>query len=101
MPALYCPGGRALFTKKEDGRTKEPRGTFFGYVAVSQPPKSNADAAAPKTTTGAAAAEQGQDLAIVWRGTIFKEEWESNFAQDQLVRLLNVTPHPMAAAASC
>jgi hypothetical protein len=25
------------------------------------------------------------DLSLVWRGTIFKEEWESNFTQDEMV----------------
>jgi len=61
-------GGRALFETRPDGHGTQPRGTFFGYVAVSQ----------PDPTDG------GVDVALVWRGTIFKEEWESNFMEEQL-----------------
>jgi len=61
-------GGRALFETRPDGHGTQSRGTFFGYVAVSQPDP----------------ADGGVDVALVWRGTIFKEEWESNFMEEQL-----------------
>jgi hypothetical protein len=90
LTVLYCPGGRALFSTKKDGRGKQPRGTFFGFIAVSQPLETLAP---PAATTGAAAgAEQGRDVALVWRGTVFREEWESNFAQDELVRVKHWWP---------
>jgi hypothetical protein len=63
-------GGRRLFMPDpETGRGVEKRGTFIGFVAVSEP----------------AGAEREVDVAVVWRGTIFKEEWESNFSQNKLV----------------
>jgi hypothetical protein len=63
-------GGRRLFVPNpETGRGVQKRGTFFGYVAVSEP----------------AGPEDEVDVAFVWRGTNFKEEWESNVAQDKLV----------------
>lgn len=69
--------GRPLFrTNPKTGRGKEATGAFIGYVAMT-PPKSPDDEV---------------DVALVWRGTIFKEEWESNFAEDKLVRGL-VTCH--------
>lgn len=82
-----------MFRTNEDGRGKKPRSTFFGYVAVSQPPAGNngVDKAAPTPASNATTEEgekgkkQGQDVALVWRGTIFREEWESNFSQDELV----------------
>jgi hypothetical protein len=66
-------GGRTLIRElTPDGRGKVARGAFIGYVAVSQP----------------IGPEQEVDVAIVWRGTIFREEWESNFVQDRLVSML-------------
>lgn len=63
-------GGRRLFVPDPDtGRGVVERGAFIGYIAVS--------------TTKVLGGEV--DVAIVWRGTIFKEEWESNFASDKLV----------------
>jgi hypothetical protein len=63
-------GGRRLFVPDpETGRGVQKRGAFIGYVAVSKPEGEAKEV----------------DVAIVWRGTIFKEEWESNFAQDKLV----------------
>jgi hypothetical protein len=63
-------GGRRLFMPDPGtGRGVEKRGTFIGFVAVSQP----------------AGGDQEVDVAIVWRGTIFREEWESNFSQNKLV----------------
>jgi hypothetical protein len=60
---------RPLFEiNKENGRDKVPRGAFSAYVAMSE----------------SAAGEV--DVALVWRGTQFLEEWETNFAQDELVR---------------
>ncbi|WIA42234.1 hypothetical protein OEZ86_008251 [Tetradesmus obliquus] len=62
-------GGRRLFVPDPDtGRGVVERGAFIGYIAVS--------------TTKVLGGEV--DVAIVWRGTIFKEEWESNFASDKL-----------------
>lgn len=88
--SLQHPGGRALFTTDKMGRKKQPRGSFFAYIAVSQPPKGAAAAAVDPSAAAAAdaapAAGEGEDVALVWRGTIFREEWESNFAQDELVR---------------
>lgn len=63
-------GGRALFRELEsDGRGKVERGAFIGYVAVSEP----------------VGEDKEVDVALVWRGTIFKEEWESNFVMNELV----------------
>jgi len=91
---LPFTGTSPLFDKDDLGRGTEPRGTFFGYVALSQP--TEAAGAASSTSTGGSngkpaaqqttAATEGRDVALVWRGTIFKEEWESNFCEDQLVR---------------
>ena len=48
-----------------------PRPAFMGYVAISP---------------SAGAGSGGEvDVAFVWRGTIFKEEWAANFGADQLV----------------
>ena len=63
-----------MFHTAQDGRSKVLRGTFAGYVAVSQPQEGEPDE---------------RDVALVWRGTIFKEEWESNFAEDQLVSVVS------------
>lgn len=63
-------GGRCLFRMNpKTGRGLEVRGAFFGYVAMSQP----------------AGPDKEVDVALVWRGTQFREEWESNFAADKLV----------------
>eukprot|EP00775_Hariotina_reticulata_P001610 gene1610-1950_t len=64
-------GGRQLFTSDPvtgRGRVPPKNGTFMGYITVSKP-----------TTPGGEV-----DVAIAWRGTIFKEEWESNFGHDEL-----------------
>lgn len=64
-------GGYQLFTADPaTGRGKVQRDTFFGYIAVSEP----------------SGPDNEVDVAVVWRGTIFKEEWESNFSGDELVR---------------
>eukprot|EP00878_Enallax_costatus_P005614 GHUV01005887.1.p1 GENE.GHUV01005887.1~~GHUV01005887.1.p1 ORF type:complete len:573 (+),score=69.78 GHUV01005887.1:124-1842(+) len=62
-------GGRALFrTNPVTGRGKQARGSFIGYVATTTPKNPDDEV----------------DVALVWRGTIFREEWQSNFAQDEL-----------------
>jgi len=66
---VFCTGDRPLFEKED-----KPRGTFFGYVALSEP---------QNPPVGSC---EGRDVALVWRGTQFKEEWESNFCENQLVR---------------
>jgi len=90
---------RTLFGANEV--EKKPRGTFFGYVALSKPKKSAgvpsnqstevvSNSSATEEPNGDATAQhpqyEGLDVAVVWRGTIFKEEWESNFCENQLVR---------------
>ncbi|PRW39379.1 phospholipase A1 [Chlorella sorokiniana] len=78
---VYSTGGiavRALFDKRQlfqdnertGGRGLDPRSTFIGYVAVSQPSKESSEV----------------DIAFIWRGTIFREEWINNFAFDRLVK---------------
>lgn len=57
-----CAGGRPLFDTAPNGRGTTPRSTFMGYVAVGQ----------DKDKRG------GIDVALVWRGTIFREEWVSH-----------------------
>lgn len=101
LTALAClthAGDRTLFGADEQKR--EPRGTFFGYVAVSKPKQSagvpsneptevvsnNSAAAADGDAAEEHPQGEGLDVALVWRGTIFKEEWESNFCENQLVR---------------
>jgi hypothetical protein len=51
------------------GRVPPKNGTFMGFITVSKP-----------ATPGGEV-----DVAIAWRGTVFKEEWESNFGHDDLV----------------
>jgi hypothetical protein len=70
IPVEVIFGSRPLFVEDPaTGRGKVERPAFMGYVAVSTPQGPG----------------QEVDVAFVWRGTIYKEEWESNFAQDRLV----------------
>ncbi|KAG2439754.1 hypothetical protein HYH02_010631 [Chlamydomonas schloesseri] len=73
IPTAIIGGARPLFKQNPaTGRGTVPRPAFMGYVAMSP------------AAGGAANGEV--DVAFVWRGTIFKEEWAANFGSDQLVR---------------
>uniref|UniRef100_A0A383WFD7 Fungal lipase-type domain-containing protein n=1 Tax=Tetradesmus obliquus TaxID=3088 RepID=A0A383WFD7_TETOB len=63
-------GGRLFGPDPATGRGVQERGAFIGYIAVSEPQGDAGEV----------------DVALVWRGTIFKEEWESNFAEDKLTK---------------
>lgn len=60
----------------------EATNAFIGYVAFT-PPKNPDDEV---------------DVALVWRGTIFKEEWEINFEENKLVSIItNASSQPECA----
>ena len=69
IPTELIGGSRKLFLPdRTTGRKLAARPAFMGYVAVSN-------------------GHEGEevDVAFVWRGTIFYEEWQANFAQDYVV----------------